>query len=175
MGPTLVGSAPARPLAVLGTAASGADARWLTGTGVLVALAVACSLVLATLVVVVVVVVVRIRRWYVTLRGAGLRYRVSPQDAWSPETIEAVFVAYNPARVRSDAKDERPYDVAARAIFGVLPQGEPGQREMFDELFAQAWSMVAKNRAPRPRNVRRVADRLWEMHAAAFCRWDSDE
>jgi hypothetical protein len=174
MGPTLVGPKEDRPLALLG-AASATDARWLSGTWVLIALAVACSLVLATLVVVVVVVWVRIRRWYVTLREAGLRYRVSPQDAWSPETIEAVFVAYNPARVRSDARDERPYDVAARAIFGVLPQGEPGQRERFDELFDQSWSMVPRDKAARPRTLRRVADRLWEMHTAAFRRWESDE
>ena len=175
MGPTLVAATRTRPLGALGVASSGMAARFLASAWVPLVLAGICLTALVALAVVAIVLWVRARRRYTILRKAGLRYRVSPLDEWSPETIEAVFVAFNPARARSRANNERPYDVAARAIFGVLPQWEPGQRETFDELFDQSWQFVPKNGVPRAPVVRRVADRLWAMHAAAFARWDSDD
>jgi hypothetical protein len=175
MGPPLVTAEQAKPMGVLGITASGMSLRLPPREWVIAALAVVCLALVGALVVGVVAVWVRARRRYKILRRAGLRFRVSPLDPWSPETIEAVFVAFNPARIRSRASDERPYDVAARAIFGVLPQHEPGQRELFDELFDQSFSRVSQNGVPRPRVVRRVANRLWGMHAAAFQRWESDD
>ena len=105
------------------------------------------------------------------LRNAGVDRHGSRGEEWSAEAISAVLSAMDPALVGVRAGDTSAYDASAKQIFEALPQREQLDREAFDLLVARSLRVVVRG-LPTERETRRVAERLWQMHAAAHRRWE---